>query len=312
MNLQQIEYIIAIDETRHFAKAAKKCRVTQPSVSMMLQRLEEELQLKIFARTQKWVVPTNEGAEIIARAKVISAEMQSLKQYISNLVSAVCGKIKIGMIPSLAPYIRPVLVKKLMEQYQDTTIAVVEMSAGQIITEIKKGSLDMAVLANPLSDNQLVRYKLFDEELYVYASKEDKLPKDKYVYIDQFERHKLWLLKDDHSFRSQVLKICKLQEEEPTAPNLHYGAGSIDALVDMIDQNQGITIIPRLAVEGLSPVQKKNIREFAPPHPVREISLVMLNSYPRRKVVEVVKQVLLDNLAVGKPEVEKRVVQVTA
>jgi LysR family transcriptional regulator, hydrogen peroxide-inducible genes activator len=310
MNLQQLEYIVAIDETRHFARAAEKCFITQPTLSMMVQKLEEELQIKIFDRTRQPVVPTSEGLEIIARARVILAEVLHLKQYACELISTVCGQVRIGIIPTLAPYILPLLVKELSERYPDLAITVVEMVTDQIVSELKNGTLDMALLATPLLDNQLLEYKLFDEEFYAYVSKEEKLSKDKYLYANQIDSHKFWLLKEGHCFRNQVLNICKIQEKEAVATSLRYEAGSIETLINLVDQYQGMTIIPRLAVEGLSPLQKKNIRELAPPRPVREISLVTLHSYPRIKLVEAIKKTLCNYLSPANAKGETQVISI--
>lgn len=291
MNLQQLEYILSVNTYRHFAKAAEKCFVTQPTLSMMIQKLEEELGLKIFDRSSQPVVPTKEGEEIIRRAKLIITQAEHLKNYAGELRGELSGEFRLGIIPTLAPYLLPLFLKSFHEKYPDLKIYVKEMITDDIIEKLNHGELDAGLCATPVSEKQLEEHPLFYEEFFVYASKEEKLPQKKYLLPKQIDVNHLWLLEEGHCLRNQVFNLCELKKRDHEG--LNYEAGSIETLVNLVDRNQGITIIPQLAEMNLNTAQRKNIREFANPKPVREISLVVSKNFPRKKILENLKNEIL-------------------
>ena len=288
MNFQQLEYVIAVNEYRHFAKAAAKCFVTQPTLSMMIHKLEEELGIKIFDRTQQPVVTTRAGEEIIKRAKAVIQQAEHLKHYVSELKGEITGELRIGIIPTLAPYLLPLFLKSFHEKYPALKIFVKEMITDEIILKLRSGELDIGLLATPANEAQLEEYPLFYEEFFVYASQDEKLPKKKYLLPKQIDIQHLWLLEEGHCLRNQVFNLCELKKLENET--LNYEAGSIETLINLVDYDGGITIIPRLAELNLKAQQKKNIREFANPKPVREISLVVTENFPRKEILGQLKE----------------------
>jgi len=294
MNFQQLEYIIAVHNHRHFAKAAEKCFVTQPTLSMMIHKLEEELGVKIFDRSKQPVVTTKDGEEIIKRAKVVIAQAEFLKHYASELRGEITGELRLGIIPTLAPYLLPLFLTSFHEQYPTLRIFVKEMVTDEIILRLQSGELDMGLLATPIHESGLEEHPLFYEEFFVYASKEEKLPKKKYLLPKQIDINHLWLLEEGHCLRNQVFNLCELKKQEKET--LNYEAGSIETLINLVDYNGGITIIPGLAELNLKTAQKKNIREFANPKPVREISLVVIRNFPRKKILEQLKEEIINNV----------------
>lgn len=287
MNLQQLGYIIAVNNYRHFAKAAEKCFVTQPTLSMMIHKLEEELGVKIFDRSQQPVVPTREGEEIIKRAKAVLAQAEHLKEYVNELKGEITGELRLGIIPTLAPYLLPLFLKSFHKKYPLLKIYVKEMVTDDIIKKLENGELDIGILATPVHEPRLEEYPMFYEEFFVYASKTEKLPKKKYLLPKQIDVNHLWLLEEGHCLRNQVFNLCELKKRD--SEMLNYEAGSIETLVNLVDYNQGITIIPQLAELKLNAAQKKNIREFANPKPVREISLVVAKIFPRTTILQHLK-----------------------
>jgi len=283
MNIQQLEYIIAVDDYRHFAKAAKKSFVTQPTLSMMIQKLEEELGMKIFDRSKHPVTPTREGVEVISRARQVLAEVNRLKEYAGELKEDITGEIHIGIIPTLAPYLLPLFLKSFTEAFPQLKLFIKEMVTDEIIIQLKRGELDVGLLATPLNEAELHEEALFYEEFFAYVSKNEKLPNRKYLLPIEINVNHLWLLQEGHCLRNQVLNLCELKMKEKE--NLYYEAGSIETLINLVDKYNGITIVPHLASLHLKPAQKKNIREFANPKPVREISLVTAKNFPRKKLV---------------------------
>ena len=170
------------------------------------------------------------------------------------------------------------------------------MITNEIILKLKAGELDMGLLATPLHEPQITEYPLFNEELFVYASRNEKLPKKKYLLPREIDLHHLWLLEEGHCLRNQVYNLCELKKLQTETENLHYEAGSIETLINLIDRHEGITIIPYLATTHLKAGQKKNVREFANPKPVREISLVASEHFPRRKLLEHLKDEITGNI----------------
>lgn len=294
MNLQQLEYIIAVDNYRHFAKAAEKSFVTQPTLSMMVHKLEEELGIKLFDRSRQPVMPTREGEEVIKRAKAVMAQVKHLKDYSKELMGGISGELHLGIIPTLAPYLLPLFLKSFHAKHPLLKIFIKEMVTDEIIEKLKHGRLDMGLLATPVHEPRLKEHPLFYEEFIVYASKEEKLPQKKYLLPKQIDINHLWLLEEGHCLRNQVFNLCELKKKGNE--NLSYEAGSIETLINLVDSNDGITIIPRLAEMNLKPAQKKKVREFANPKPVREISLLVADNFPRKLLLEEMKNYIVKAL----------------
>lgn len=296
MNLQQFEYIVAVDKHRHFARAADASFVTQPTLSMMIQKLEDELGVKIFDRKKQPVEPTKEGQEIILRAKQVLAEVGHLKEYAAELKGEITGELHLGIIPTLAPYLLPVFLKPFAQKYPHLKLFIKEMVTNDIIAKLKTGDLDMGLLATPVHEELLHEHPLFYEEFFAYASKSEKLGKKKYLAPKEINISHLWLLEEGHCLRNQVFNLCELKNQESATDNLHYEAGSIETLINLVDKYEGITIIPHFAKLNLSATQQENVREFAEPKPVREISLVVTRSYPRQKLINQLKAEILQAL----------------
>ncbi len=297
MNIQQLEYIIAVDNFRHFAKAAGKSAVTQPTLSMMIQKLEEELDLKIFDRSKQPVVPTKEGVEVIRRARMIIAEIDRLKTFAAELKGDMGKDLRLGIIPTLAPYLLPVFLKSFSDKYPQLQISIKEMITKDICDKLKSGELDMGIMATPLTVPELLEYPVFYEEFLVYASQKEKLAQKKYVLPKQIDPNRLWLLQEGHCFRSQVFNLCELKKKDSSTDNVHYEAGSIETLINLVDKHHGITIVPTLATLNMKASQRKNIREFAKPKPSREISIVVNRSFPRTQLLERLKSEIKNSLA---------------
>ncbi len=281
MNLQQLDYIIAVNTHRHFAKAAEKTFVTQPTLSMMIQKLEEELGIQIFDRSKQPVVPTQVGEEIIARAKQIMADVSRLKEFARQLKHEISGELKLAVIPTLAPYLLPLFLKSFADQNPLLKISIRELVTNDIIASLKNGDTDIGLLATPLHDDKLEEHPIFYEEFFAYVASTEKVSKKKYLLPKDIDLGKLWLLEEGHCLRNQVLDLCELKKKDFESDRLHYETGSIETLKNLVDHHQGITILPLLATLDLSKKQKEKIREFAYPKPVREISLVVNKNFHR-------------------------------
>lgn len=296
MNFQQLEYIVALDNYGNFSQAAKSCFVTQPTLSMMISKLEEELGLQLFERNKKPVTATREGKEIIIRARQILAETNRLREFATELKESLAGELHLGIIPTLAPYLLPLFLKSFSEKFPQIQLHIKELVTEEIIRRLKSAELDLALLATPLNETHLREIPLFYEEFFVYASQNQQFPTKKYLLPNHIDTTKLWLLEEGHCLRSQIFNLCELKKKEVGAQNVLYEAGSIETLINLVDHHEGITIVPELATRHLRPDQLKKIREFNPPKPVREISLVVAQNFPRLHILEKLKEEILKNL----------------
>ena len=289
MNIQQLEYIIAVDNHRHFAKAAEASFVTQPTLSMMIQKLEDELGVKIFDRSQLPVQPTVICIQIINQARVIVSQVKQIKEIIQEEKGIVQGVFKLGIIPTIAPYLLPKLMKVHDENGYDIVLVIEETTTGQIIEKLLNGALDGAILATPLKNDKISEHPIYYERFYAYVSpRETSLYAKKELEEDDLNINRLWLLEEVHCFRGQILRICNMRKRKSSHSLFSYEAGSISTLINIVDNNSGLTIIPEMAIEDLTEQQKKNVRPLKGISPVREISLVTRKEFLRERVLDII------------------------
>ena len=262
MNIQHLKYVLAVDTHRHFAKAAEKCFVTQPTLSMMIRALEDELGIKIFDRSRQPVVPTEAGEVVIAQAKIIVQEAERMKEIIHELKGEIKGELKLGIIPTVAPYLLPLFLNSFLKKYPLLKIKITELTTQQIIEKLKNHHLDVGILATPLNNEALKEQPLYYEQFVVYASRNEKLMKKKFLIPADIDPNHLWLLEEGHCLRTQILNLCELRKKGLETSNLEYEAGSIETLKKMVDTNNGITILPELALEELSCKRQKICEAF--------------------------------------------------
>jgi LysR family transcriptional regulator, hydrogen peroxide-inducible genes activator len=296
MNFQQLEYIVAVDTFRHFSTAAEKCFVTQPTLSMMIQKLEDELGIKIFDRSKQPVVPTEIGKAIIEQARLILNETARLREIVSAEKETLDGELKIGIIPTLAPYLMPLFVKKMAERYPLVKLYIMEMTTENIVTRLKQSSLDVGIMATPSNDKDLFENPLFFEEFVVYAAQNESVLSKKYLLANDIDINRLVLLEEGHCLRSQVINLCELKNTTTMINNVHYEAGSIETLKNMIETLSGVTILPELALKNMTEEQLQLVRFFKSPAPVREISLVTHRAFVKKRLIQVLKDEIMGNL----------------
>ena len=295
MTLIQLEYIIALDALKHFAKAAAQCHITQPSLSMQVQKLEEELDVQIFIRTSP-VTTTETGQIVIEQAKKILSEAQTMQQLIHQEKNIVAGTLKIGIIPTLAPYLLPQFIQAFIKQYPQVHISLHELTTEHIVRQLKNGTLDAGILATPLNIAELKEMFLFNEEFVAYISRKDKLFTKKYLLPGDIDVHRMWLLEEGHCLRNQVLNLCALQKDSSIEKHFDYAAGSIETLKRFVDKNGGITLLPELATYDMTKAKKNMLRYFKSPAPVREISLVTVKTFSKTRLIQILKETILENL----------------
>jgi LysR family hydrogen peroxide-inducible transcriptional activator len=292
MTLVQLEYIVAVDTYRSFVGAAEKCFVTQPTLSMQVQKLEEMLNVKIFDRSKQPIIPTEIGAQIIEQARLVLQESHKIKEIISSQQQDVVGELKVGIIPTVAPYLLPRVIASMMEKYPDLKLLIWEYTTEDIIHHLKTGILDCGILATPLGDSSVEETPMYYENFVTYISKNSKLYKKKTIDADDLEDENIWLLNEGHCMRSQVLNICRSTKQN-RLQGLTYNTGSVETLIRMVDMNNGATLLPELALEELSNKQLSKVRHFKSPEPVREISLVTHKNFIKKRMLNALKEEIL-------------------
>ena len=277
MTFQQLEYIVALSKAKHFVNAAEMCGVTQPTLSMMIQKLEDELDVKIFDRSKHPIETTVIGQKIIAQAQATLCQLNKINETVAAEKGDVSGNINIAIIPTVAPYILPKFFSTFKEDYPDLSFKISEMNTDAIERRLLLGDIDMAILSTPLSNPNILEIPLYYEKFLAYISPDDKLYQQEELVSGELPVDHLWVLEEGHCLRNQVFNFC----DEDVKTSYIYEAGSIDTLVKIVDENGGYTVIPELHVELLSYEQKKHLRKLVNPEPVREISLVIQQNFIR-------------------------------
>lgn len=296
MTIQQLEYVLAVDKYRHFVKASEACGVTQSTLSSMIQKLENELDIIIFNRNSHPVEPTKMGEQIISQAKVILYNTSQLKEMVLTEKNQGEGNIKLGIIPTIAPYILPKLFKEILFTHPNINLNVSELTTDSIIDKLHKAELDMAILATPLEKDDLLEIPLYYEKFVAYISPNEPIYKEAEIISSKMPSQHMWVLKEGHCLRNQVFNFCDNKSDFLPI----YEAGNIDTLIRIVDENNGYTIIPELHINLLNENQKKNIRSLTSPQIVREVSLVVRQDYVREKllnnIAELVKEIIPEHM----------------
>jgi LysR family hydrogen peroxide-inducible transcriptional activator len=293
MTLVQLEYVVALDRFRHFAQAASHCYVTQPTLSMQIHKLEQELGLKIFDRSKQPVMPTESGLAIIEHARKILAERDAMNEMLNTRKGILSGELRVGIIPTLAPYLLPLFAQRFTAKYPGVKLIVNEMMTDLIVNRLREGTIDAGILVTPLQEYGVKEHILFYEELLVYVSRKNNDFKKHYVLAQDIDPHKLWLLEEGHCFRSQIMNLCELQKASKQGQSLEYEAGSIETLRRMVELSDGVTILPELASMELTNKQQEQLRPFRRPAPMREVSLVVHRDFIKKRLVEILKKEII-------------------
>lgn len=291
MNIQQLQYVIAVDDKRHFQKAAEACFVTPATLSIMLKKLEEELDLVIFDRTKYPIVPTERGKIVIQNARDILSAVDKMHYDVKYAFEekSVSGELQIGIIPTLAPYLLHHFLPAILEKYPGITIQLKELRTFQVKDYLRKDMIDVGIIALQNESKEFKTRSLFHEKLLIYAPDTDAIPDKKYILSDEIDVNKLWLLEEEHCLRSQVMDLCSLKEKMADQDQLKFEAGSIETLLNLVEMMKGITIIPELATIDFSTIRKNGVRQFADPVPSREIGLITYRPFVKENLIDILE-----------------------
>ena len=287
MTLQQLEYILAVDRYRHFGRAAEACNVTQPTLSAMIGKLEEELNAKLFDRNRQPICPTPVGEQVLRQAKEVLAQADSIKDIVEEEKHSLNGTFRVGILPTIAPYLLPRFFPQLMKKYPTLDIRVREMKTHEIKEALLQGDIDAGILANIEGLEEYSQLHLFYEKYEGYVSREDTLfAKETLRTSDVASSRDLWLLDEGHCFRDQMVRFCQMKSSQTS--QLAYNLGSMETFMRMVESGKGITFIPELAVMQLGSEQKELVRPFAIPVPTRQLLLITNRNFIRQTLLDVI------------------------
>ena len=295
MTLTQLNYILAVDRCRNFAQAAKECFVTQPTLSMQVQKLEDYLQIIIFDRSKSPVEPTPMGKKVLEYARKVMQGANELEELSKSLRGEVSGEYILGIIPTLAPYTLPLFAKEFIEAYPKVELKIYEYQTEEIIKLLKEGKIDGAILATPLEVKEIKEELLFYEPFKIFLSPGHPLLKKKNLEEKDLDIREAWLLKEGHCMRVQALHLCQYRKAEGNRP-LFFEAGSLETLVNMVKSANGFTVLPYLACVNMPKADQELLRDFKQNVPVREISFVTGPMAMKLSIDKALVKVILKNV----------------
>ncbi len=307
MTLTQLSYIIAVDKYRHFATAAEKSFVTQPTLSMQIHKLEDELGVTIFDRSKSPVVPTAIGEKIIAQAKTILKESKQLSDIANFKENELKGTFRVGIIPTIAPYLVPLFLRSFVKKNPLVELVFEELLTKELLEKLGNDQLDAGIIATPTEQSYIYTEDLFVEPFVAYLSHNHPLIEKKKLTVDDLDRTNIWLLNEGHCFRDQTVKLCK-ESERKNQSAIEFKSGNLETLKKLVEQNFGMTLLPWTAVQEFdSNCANAVIKEFEDPVPSRKVRLVFGRKHLKKTIITAFKKSICDAVPVVLKSTEKKV-----
>lgn len=291
MTITQLTYALAVAEHRNFTLAAEKIFVTQPTLSMQIQKLEEELGVVIFDRSIKPIQLTAVGEIIIKQAKKIVDESERIKDLVDQEKGFIGGVFKLGIIPTVAPTLLPMFLKTFLNKYNKVNLVIEEYTTEEIITKLRMGYLDAAIVATPLVEEDIIEKVLYYEPFVGYIPSKFRQNLDNEIIAEDLDLKNLLLLQDGHCFRDGIINICK--STIPEDKNFKLESGSFETLINLSKEGLGYTLLPYLHTLNLNSDDKANLVAFKDPKPAREISLIYTKNELKLQIANALYDVIL-------------------
>lgn len=311
INISQLEYLLAVATHRHFGKAAKACHVTQPTLSMQIQKLEEELGVVIFDRSKKPILPTEAGEALLAQARLVVSEFKKLHVMAKHREGVVAGDFHLAIIPTLSTYVIPLVLESFANSYPQVKLHIREMQTDHLIDALEREEIDGGILATPLGVTGIKEEVLFYEPFYLYVHKSHPLAKVKQVRESDVDGKELWLLEEGHCFRNQVARFCGMRGRKGVLPNVRFESGSLETLKRLVERHIGYTLVPYLAVMTETPDEAEAVVvPFVKPIPAREVSLVYRREQLKQPILNALMETILKSLPAKLTGMEKKELEV--
>ncbi len=296
MTLTQLKYLIAVDTHRRFATAAEVCHISQPSLSMQIQKLEEELDLRLFKRDHYPVVPTPAGERIIQQARIVLRESERIHKIARHQKDQLHQHLRLGVIPTLAPYLLPLFITDFNDQYPDIKLSVSELPTNELLEKLKREQIDAGLMVTPTDEDHIEEHPLFYESFMVYLSDDHPLAAKKEIGLKEIDLDQVLLVNDIHCIRSQVINLCR--DNTDTTKTMDYSAGSIETLKRIVEFKKGITVLPELSTLDFDEKQKSRVRKFKAPSPVREVGLVVNKGHLKNELTDRLSHAIMEAVPV--------------
>lgn len=295
MTLTQLSYIIAVDRYRHFATAAEKSYVTQPTLSMQIHKLEDELGITIFDRSKSPVIPTEIGKKIIEEAQKIIKQAKHIEDLASMADDELRGTFRIGIIPTVAPYLLPLFLRRFQEKYPNLHLVFEEVITDKLLDLLNQDYLDIGIIATPADRGNIFEEDLYYEPFLGYVSEDHPLAKKERLSVDDLEVTNLWLLNEGHCFRDQTVKLCKkFRKNKLDNPRIEFESGNLETLKQLVEQNFGMTLLPYLAKGQINEqCAKAYLRYFDDPVPRRKVRIVYGREYLKKNIIDAFKKEIM-------------------
>lgn len=305
VTIKQLRYFDALARELHFGRAAEACAVTQPALSMQIHELEETLGLMLVERTRSGVQLTTKGREIAARATRVLGDVRDLVTFAHHASSVLAGTLRLGVIPSIAPYMLPPLLPLLRDAYPELELHVRETTTSVLTDELIDGKLDVILLALPIKHPDLVEMELFKDRFFLAMPESKKLSGRIRATADHVEGERLLLLEEGHCLRDQALTYCNLQHVDQFNT---FGASSLSTIVEMVSANLGLTLLPELSLGVETRGRDLALAKFADPEPFRQIGLVWRKTSPRDEDFKELGRLVLKAWSDGPQPVAKSII----
>ena len=289
MTITQLQYVLAVAEHKNFTLAAEKCFVTQPTLSMQIQKVEEELNIQIFDRTKKPIQLTDIGQKIVNQAKNIVNEADRMKDIVEQQKGFIGGEFKLGIIPTVMPTLLPMFLNTFVKKYPKVKLIIEELNTDDIILRLKNGNLDAAIAATPLNEEKLKEIVIYYEPFVAYIPEKHRIADKKEIEVSDLNLDEILLLQDGHCFRDGILNLCKNQDVAP-ANNFQIQSGSFETLIKLADEGLGLTLLPYLHTLDLKEQDKLKLKHFKDPKPAREISLIFPRTELKIQIIDALRQ----------------------
>ncbi|MDG2194244.1 MAG: hydrogen peroxide-inducible genes activator [Polaribacter sp.] len=288
MTITQLKYVLSVAEHQNFTIAAEHSFVTQPTLSMQIQKLEDELDAKIFNRSTKPIELTEIGKKIVEQAKIIVDESNRITDIVHQQKGYIGGEFKLGIIPTIMPTLLPMFLNNFTKKYPKVTLIIEELTTEEIIRKLTDGYIDAAIAATPLENEAIKERPLYYEPFVGLIPRDHRLYSTKKIEVDDLEVDDILLLEDGHCFKDSVLNLCRSYINDSTR-RFQLQSGSFDTLVKLTKEGLGMTLLPYLHTLDLNENDAKHLREFTTPQPAREVSLLYHKSQLKMQLVEALK-----------------------
>ena len=291
MTITQLQYVLAVAEHKNFTLAAEKCFVTQPTLSMQIQKVEEELKIQIFDRTKKPIQLTDIGQKIVNQAKNIVNEADRMKDIVEQQKGFIGGEFRLGIIPTIMPTLLPMFLNTFIKKFPKVKLIIEELNTDEIIVKLKNGNLDAAIAATPLSEEKLKEIVLYYEPFVAYIPEKHRISDKKEIEVSDLNLDEILLLQDGHCFRDGILNLCKNQDVV-SLNNFQIQSGSFETLIKLADEGLGLTLLPYLHTLDLKDNDKLKLKHFKDPKPAREVSLIFPKTELKIQIIDALKQTI--------------------